>query len=304
MQINIKHKGISWIHLKSPNAKEVEEATRPFSVHPLIKEELTSPSVRAKADIYQNHFYLILHFPSYNPVTQATVASEVDFVVGEKFIITSQYGELGPLEEMVKECGRKSESRETYFNGNAFILMYKIIKKLYDFSLRELDHITVKINEVEEQIFNDREKEMIKKISVLKKDIIDFRRIIYPHQAILVSLEKNQENLFGKEFKHYLNDLLGEFVKINNLTENSRETIDALYQTNVSLLSTKSNEIMKILTILAFITFPLMLLSSIFGMNTQYTPVIGTKADFWIIIAVMSLATLGMFFFFKRKKWL
>ena len=138
----------------------------------------------------------------------------------------------------------------------------------------------------------------------MKKDNLDFRQTICQHETVLNSFEKNGKAFFGKEFSPYLNVLIGGYAKLKNSAEGNKETLKALDETNRSLLSTKTNEIMKTLTIMAFITFPLMLLSSIFGMNTISTPIIGAKGDFWIITIAMITATVSMFLFFKRKRWL
>jgi magnesium transporter len=70
------------------------------------------------------------------------------------------------------------------------------------------------------------------------------------------------------------------------------------------MLSTKQNEIMKIFTILAFVTLPLSLIAAVFGMNTTFIPIVGLPNDFWIIIGIMIITSLAMFAYFKYKKWI
>lgn len=304
MITTIKHNGITWINIDSPAAKDVTELAKEYPIHPLIAEELISPTLRSKVDIYHNSIYLILHFSMFNPATQISNNCEVDFVVGKNFLITTMYKRLEPLEYIVKSANTKPAVREKYFQKHAGNLLFYILKELYEFSLRELDHIQVKINRVEEQIFDGAEKEVVRKISILKRDILDFRRAVCPHDSILKSFEEHGKNLFGKDYEPYLNVLSGEHAKVKNLMESSKEIIDSLHETNESLLTTKTNEIIKILTIMAFITFPLMLFSSLFGMNTKATPILGMTGDFWIIIFAMLLTTFGMFLYFKKKKWL
>jgi len=304
MLTKIEHKKVTWAHLESPSAKEVDGLSKSFYIHPLIAEELISPTLRPKVDAYNDSIYLILHFPVYNPVSQINLNCEIDFVIGKDFLITAQYGPLAPLEDFVKDIQAKKEMREKNFSKHAGILAFHIIKELYEFSLRQLDHLHVKINKTEENIFTGQEKKMVKKISFIKKEILDFRRTIYLHGTVLNSFEIHGIKFFNKDFGHYMGVLLGEYIKIKNLIESNKETIDSLYATNESLLTNKTNEIMKTLTIMAFITFPLMLFSGIFGMNTVSTPIVGIRLDFWIIIFLMVVATISMFAYFKKKKWL
>ncbi|MEK9209469.1 MAG: CorA family divalent cation transporter, partial [Patescibacteria group bacterium] len=249
--------------------------------------------------------YLILHFPVYNIKKRTSVSKEVDFVLGRNFIITAGYDPAAPLNEFFKIVQADSSLKEKCLGKTGGLTLFFILKQLYGFSLREIDHIQAKIEKIEENIFKNKEKETVRQISFIKRDILDFNRIIKPHEMVLKSLEKNEtEKIFGKKFTPYLNDIVGEYFKVRQLIENHKEVIDTLYTTNESLLSTKTNEVIKNLTIMAFLTFPLMLLSSIFGMNTRYLPFVGKKGDFWLIIAIMASTTLAMLFVFKKKKWL
>lgn len=307
MITTIKHKKITWINIESPSAKEVSELAEKFDIHPLIAEELISPTMRPKVDVYKNNLYLILHFPSDKetcPTCLTSVGSEIDFVIGKDFIITTHYCKFSSLEMFLRDAKTKKSFREENFKKHAGILAFNILRDLYGHSLRELEQIHIKINRAEEEIFKGMEKQMVKKLSLLKRDVLDFRRAIYPHESVIGSFESQGERFFGKTFKHHLNFISGEYTKVRSLIENNRETLNTLYQTNESLLTTKTNEVVKVLTILAFITFPLMLLSGIFGMNTISTPIIGIRGDFWIITGVMLIATFSMFLYFKNKKWL
>ncbi len=77
-----------------------------------------------------------------------------------------------------------------------------------------------------------------------------------------------------------------------------------LRETNNSHLETKQNEIMRIFTIIAFITFPLTLIGTVLEMDSPYNPIKGLPYDFWIITAILIGLGFGMYGFFKHKKWL
>jgi magnesium transporter len=165
MLTTIKHKKITWVNLHSPSAKEVSDLAKKFPIHPLVAEELISPTLRPKVDAYKDNIYLILHFPVYNPVTKANKNIEIDFVIGKNFLITAQYGALTPFETFIKESKSKKSFRDMYFKENAGYLVYHILKELYEFSLRQLDHIHMKINKVEDL----RKKKWSKKYHLSKE---------------------------------------------------------------------------------------------------------------------------------------
>ena len=305
MLSEIKTRKVVWVNAESPTKEEIAQLQKKYGLHILVAEELSQPTIRPKADFYENLVYLILHFPVYNIKKRTSVSKEIDFVLGKNFIITASYDAVVPLDEFFKIVQADSSFKEKCLGETGWLALFFILKQLYGFSLRETDHIQAKIEKIEENIFKNEEKETVRQISFIKRDILDFNRIIKPHEMVLRSMSQDQtEKIFGKKFTPYLNDLIGEHFKVRYLIENHKEVVDTLYATNESLLSTKTNEVIKNLTIMALLTFPLMLFSSIFGMNTRYLPFVGKKGDFWLIIAIMVSTTLAMLFVFKKKKWI
>ena len=121
---------------------------------------------------------------------------------------------------------------------------------------------------------------------------------------LLTSLSEAGRVFFGNDFSNHLNSILGEYFRIKNSMSVHNDTLYELRETNNSLLSTKQNEVMKVLTIMAFVTFPLSLIASIFGMNTKNIPIVGGAFDFWIVMGIMGFAAFMMFIFFKKRNWL
>lgn len=294
--------GINWLVLQKPTDEEILKIDEKFPLHPFIKNELAKPTFQPKINIYNGVLYLILQFPIFDDKMRISRRQEIDFVLGKNFLLTAYYGDFPPLQEFIKKMEGHPEIMEHYFHGNAGMIFFGILRHLYHFSLRELEHIQKKVDEIEEQIFLGKEKEMVEKISFLSRDIIEFGRSIKPHERILFLYENLAMNVFGDEYKSYTEEILNEYFNLQNLFSDADETIKSLQQTNDSLVSIKSNEEMRIISILAFTTFPLMLLTSVFGMNTSYLPIVGTKGDFWIIIGVMAGAMGIIFWLFKRKK--
>jgi magnesium transporter len=175
---------------------------------------------------------------------------------------------------------------------------------LYSVSESKLDYVESKLREIEDQIFKGKEKQMVVEIAGIAKKLISFRQTIKSHDEVL----RDAKPLFDRHFKDGLDDAFQathtHYFYILRRMGSLVETLDALRETNMALLTTKQNEIMKTLTIMAFVTFPLSLFTSMFGMNTESTPILGSENDFWIIITVMAVAAVCFFAFFKYKHWI
>lgn len=293
-----------WIDIFCPSLTDLDFLKINFNFHPLIIEELKKPSTRSKVEIYNHYLFIVYYLPEYEYQTRTSCAKEIDFLLTKECLITVRYEKIEPIDKLLKDLERDAEFRERILNKNPGYLLYEILEKGLEFSLRQLVHINEKIKMVEEGIFKGENKKMIQEISFIKRDILDQRLIAKPQKTILESLLLKGPTFLGKEMKIYFNDLLGDYEKIWNALENLKETIESLEDTNNTFFESRLNEIMKVLTIMAFITFPLTLLSSIFSMNVSKTPLADHPYGFWIIIFLMCLLSGLFLLYFKIKKWL
>lgn len=301
----IKKNGTTFITANSLTSEEIEKIREKVPLNSLIKNELLKDIAQPKISASHDFIYIVLHFPIFDKTTNISKKQEIDFVLGKNFLIAVNYNnEFPPLQEFVKKIEEREEIANDYFRENAGILFFHIIQHLYKFTLRELDYTHKKIDYIEEQIFLKKEKEMVERISVVSRDIIEFGRAIKTHQRIWQTFEVSAENLFESGYKTYSSEILNEYFNLKDLFKSTEQTINSLQNTNDSLVSIKANDEMRIISIIAFTTFPLMLFSALFGMNTTYTPLVGAKGDFWIIVGIMALGVSVMYSIFKHKKWL
>ena len=181
-----------------------------------------------------------------------------------------------------------------------------MLLKLNKFSFRQIDHITEKIDKLEKEIFEQEnpqtEAKIVEKISVIRRDILDFRRTLKPQYTILNSLKMRGVDFFGKTTEPYFVDIIGDHMRVWELLDNHKEAIESLQEANDSLLSNKTNRIVKLLTIFTVIVFPIVALSNIFSMSAPfYEPF--AKGSI-IIMLVMVMCSLSILLVFKKKKWL
>ncbi len=297
---------ITWINLESPTRDEVVAIAKEYGLHSLVTEELTTPTLRPKVDIYPDYLYLILHFP---PVAYADILTpkdrEIDFIIGKRFIITTHYEALDAdmaFAALFEESNVFPSSHMC--DTHSGFIFYKMIKNLYGHITTRIDAIQQDIKDVEEQIFHGLEHRMVREISVIGRKLLDIHISTTQHGTVLDSFKEAGGVFFGKEFSYYLSAITSEYAKMHAALQSNRETLTELRITNDSLLNTKTNSIIKTLTIMAFVTYPLALIAGIFGMNTESAPIVGMPNDFWFILGGMTIVTLTFFSVFKYKRWL
>lgn len=301
---SLKTKTLNWHNIKVPKKADIEWLKNHYNFHELVLSELTRPTMRPKVESYDHYLYMVLHFPIFEESERKTYQREIDFLITKKDLVTVTYDDIPPLDDFFKTCANNVSSEELYASKTPAHLLFYAIKNLFEFSLRQLDHVQENINIIEDKIFSGFEKNVVEELSIIRRDIIDFRRAIKPEHITLESLKEHGTGLFGKQLEPYFYGLIGEYMKVWNLLENNKEALDALYDNNTTLLDIKQNEIMKLFTILAFVTFPLSLFVSILGIDSPHNPVRGTANDFWLIMGFVVVSIATMLAIFKSKKWL
>ncbi len=299
------YKDLVWIDVQSPSQDEVRSLMEEFSIHPLVADELLGPTLRPKVDLYPEFIYLILHFPTISHKHDGGEDQEIDFIIGKKFIITAHYDQVDQLHEFAKVFEVNSILDKSNIGYHAGFILFYILKDLYKMLDGELDHINHDFNEIQSKIFAGKERDMVNSISHINRDLLNFKQILRPHKEVLESFEVAGTKFFGEEFSYYLRTIVGEFYKLSSILDGHRETILDLRDTNDSLLTTKTNDIMKTLTVTAFIILPLTFIGQIFGMSIPNIPLMDNPNAFWIIVGTMGVVGACLFSYFKFfKKWM
>lgn len=292
-----------WVDITNPTTDEVAQITKEFQIGPSIAHELISPSVKSRVELHKNYLYLILHFPAFKHSHSEDSRQEVDFVIGENFLITARYDTIDAMDKFSKIVEVNTILDRGFPENCTGVIFFGIIQEIYHSLFNELEYIENWLMKIEDNIFSGREKEMVFDLSKVSRTLLNFKKSTDFHKEVLESLDVFGKKIFDEHFSYHARRVLDEYYKVQNTLKNNMEFVAELRETNNSILSTKENEIMKTLTIMAFTTFPLTLIAAIFSMDTQNNPIIGHRFDFWIVIGIMATATLCFFTFFKHKRW-
>ena len=297
-------KNAAWIDLESPSQDEIREIAKEFHLNPLVVHELSAPTLKPKVDMYENFIYLILHFPLLRRDRPAEQSQEIDFIVGKKFLITVRYGSSEPLHFFAKMFEANSVLGKSEFGTHAGYVFFHMLGKLYESLLHELASVKESLREIENGIFVGQEREMVVALSKVSRDLLDFKRSLSLHRDVLQSFEVAGRKLYGEDFVFHLRTLIGDYYRVEHAVESNAAFLSELRETNNSLLSTKQNEIMKTLTILAFSALPATAVLSLFQIESAARPIVGSRYDFWILVLLLLGIAGALYFYFKRKRWL
>jgi magnesium transporter len=297
--------GLRWVKIDQPGALEQAWLEENFEFHALDLEDVLSRNQRPKIDVYDEYLFLVLHFPIFDRAAGRLGTGELDLFVGPGFLVSIPNQPLQPVEYLFERCRQKEELRDQLFSRGSGYLLYRIVDDGFDYCFPMLRKIGNKLDVLEEEIFEGRSEEIVRDISNVKQEIINFRRVIRPQRPVLRDLEKVKERYLSPDMdlEIYFDDVVDAQERIWDLLENYKEVVEALEDTNESVISHRVNDILRVLTSITVIVLPLTLIASIWGMNTG-VPGEGDQTAFWIVAAVMVALLVGLVAFFRRRGWL
>src|SRR6266404_3626796 len=280
--------GLTWIHLDAPSLVHAQELADTYGWHPLDVEDVMSKRQRPKVDDYTDEGYLfgVLHFPVYDRAIQRLNAAELDVFVGPDYLVTLPTVELLPVTRLFQRCEENDDFREQLFSKGSGRLFYEVLDDLFDYCFPILDKIGHKLDSLEDDVFEGRSDEVVRDISNAKQEIISYRKIIKPERSTLRLLERHVKRFLPEELELYFDDIVDATERIWDMLDNYKEVVEALEQTNESVISHRQNDVLRILTVVSVTLLPLTLITGIFGMNVNF-PGFGSSDAFWAIIGVM-----------------
>jgi magnesium transporter len=300
------HPQMTWVDVTEPSAEALGELRRryPFLLDIDLRDCLP-PYQRPKLLDRDQYLFLVLLFPIFDQKTRAIQSAELDVFIGKDFIITNHDGRLRPMADAtVTFEGKNGVCPIETINCPANWL-HALLSGLLTSIFPMLTHISNDISALETELFRETRGETVKEILRVKSNIVDFRRIMQGHKHVIerfMSLAPKILNMTKLEV--YYEDLVGHTKEIWDFLENDMNTIDAVYESYLSLITYESGQATKTLTALAFIVFPATLTATIFAMKADFMPFSGLRGDFWLMCGVVFMVAAGTAGYLRSKKWL
>ncbi|HET6600954.1 MAG TPA: magnesium transporter CorA family protein [Gaiella sp.] len=296
---------LTWVNVVAPDLETAQMLAERFGWHPLDVEDIVSKRQRPKVDDYEEDQYLfaVLHFPVFDKAVQRLNAGELDVFIGQDYLVTLPARELLPVTRLFARCESDDTFREQLFAKGSGRLLYEVLDDLFDYCFPILDKIGHKLDRIEDEMFAGAAEDVVRDLSNVKQEIISYRKVIKPERSTLRVLERRINRFLHEELELYFDDINDAVERIWDQLDNYKEVVEALEQTNESVISHRQNDVLRLLTLISVTMLPLTLLTGIFGMNVIY-PGEATKVAFWVILGALVATLAAMVGFFRWKRWL
>lgn len=299
--------GLRWIDIEHPSKEDLGRLREEFpTFHPLTLEDTLTPIQRARVDIFEDHLFIVLHFPVYEKKVGRITSSEVDIFVGKDYVVTIHEGRIKALVDLFEQAQDAPKVRkEIISKGGAGFLLYNILNTIVDSIFPILYRIDTDLDIIEDKIFEGKEiSQQIEALSVQRRNILSYRKIISPQRVVMPQVRDRLRLVGIKEaMTLYFDDLVDHVEKIWQTLDEQKEVVEGLHVDTSALVNTYTNDIIKILTVLSVIFLPLTLVASIYGMNIRL-PFEKNPLAFVIVMAVMVAVLVSMLAYFRKKGWM
>ncbi len=298
----LQHGATSWINIQQPGVAEMQYLKERFNFHQLTLDDCLSVVQMPKLDQFEDHIFLVLHFPRFNKESRITQPCEVDVFTGANYVITVHDGNLRPLTKLFQDCQASQELRDVLMSQGSGYLTYRILDTLVDYCFPILNKVIDNVNMVEEQVFETWDPNVVREMARLRHDILSYRRIVRPQIEVLEALEARRFPFLRLNPDIYFGDLADHMRRIWSELEDLKEVIEGLYDSQGSLTNLHTNDITRALTGVATVLLPFLMVSSVYGMNLDL-PFADQWWAFWFIIFVSGLMSLGLWALLKLGRW-
>jgi magnesium transporter len=301
----IDFNGLTWIDITKPTKKEIDMLEEKYEFHELPLEDCLTEHQRSKVDEYDDYCFIVMHFPRYRKETMRLDSEEIDIFLSHNYLITLHEGELKPLVAFSRMCQSRPDARENFMSEGSALLLYEIIKRLFDYCYPMLDKIGTMLDALNKTIFKQQSRVMLEEISRAKMQIINYRRIIKPLRPVILTLEKAIRSYLPEDMEMYFDDITDKAEKVWDMLENYKEVVEAIDGTYESLTSHRMNNLMRTFTTLQVVILPMTLVSGLFSMNVKGIPMSNFYNAFWVVFGMIfvPMSIIAFLMVFKRNKW-
>ncbi len=300
----IAHNKIVWHHIDQVDDMAVQLLEKEFNFHPLDIKDVLGEAEESKVDIYKNYLFLILHFPVLHRSSGRVESVEIDIFLGRDFLVTVQKGKLKPMRDIYYKMQNSAKYRKICFAKNAGYLLYKILEALYKETKNITSYISRKSRMLEDEVYSDEiSEETAKKIAYLRRKILEMKRIFDPQIEVMNTLTQLKTKFMPAELNIYFDDVDDYVEKVVNSLDNQKYAMKDLLEVHDSLVTHKTNKIIKILTVFSVALLPLTLLSGIYGMNIPL-PFSHQPGVIWAMFFILLAVILWVVWMMRKKRLL
>lgn len=293
-------RGLLWVDMQQPGKEEERLLSDVFKLHPLAVEDAFLVNQVSKIDEYGEDMFAVFKLIDYQGEDDELKISEVDIFVSKRFVVTIHRERHRVFDFLYS----KATGNIRMMSRGADLLFHAVVDAVVDSFNITLDVLESQVDDIEEHVLGAPDENIVRAIFRVRRNMALLKRVASPQKETLYRLSRDKIKAISDRARIYFRDIFDNVTRINDIADSNRETLSAALEVYFSSVSTKTNEIIKLLTLITVILMPPTFLVGLWGMNFSYMPELEWEYGyifFWVIILI---TTSGLLMLFRRKKWL
>jgi magnesium transporter len=301
--------GTLWVDIENPDGNSTEHAEallrNVFGFHPLAVEDALQESHLPKIDDWGDYVYLVFHGTSIDPRSDGLRLHELDVFLGPNYLVTYHTEPLSFLEQDRQAIERDPRDRMQHGCDH---LLFRVLERAVDQSLEAIEHLDDRIDDIQNRVIENPRTETLQIIFRIKRAAIRLHKIFGPQREVLNRLARDPYKPVQAKHRVYFRDVYDHVVRIHDISESLRDLIAGTLETYLSVMSNRTNDIMKTLTLVTVMFMPMSFLVGFFGMNffgetlAFQTPL--PKAFlFTASLAIMVVSPTLLWAYVRKRNW-
>jgi len=294
---------VTWVNIEGVHdARILEKLGECFGLHRLVMEDIMSTDQRPKTEDFGEYLYIVLKMISSAPGNGGVVSEQISLILGSNFVLSFQDGIEGDVFSPIRERIRAGKGRIRKLGAD--YLAYSLLDAIVDNYFVVLEKFGEKVDLAEDRLIENPGEDTARAIYGLKRELLLLHRAVWPVRELVGALARHDSDLIRQATIPYFRDVYDHIVQVIDTVEIFREILSEMIGIYLASVSNKLNAIMKVLTIIATIFMPLTFIAGVYGMNFKHMPELEWRYGYYFIWLIMASIGVGMFFYFRRKKWM
>jgi magnesium transporter len=289
-----------WVDLAAPTEEERRVLSDVFRFHPLAVEDATSALQFPKIEPYEGFLYLVLHGIDATPSEVQFASRDIDFFLGRNYLVTVHDGQSRSIDRMREVC---SQHQHILADGPV-ALLHRIVDTMVDNYRPIVEQVEDEIGRLEEHAFAGHEH-LARQVMKLKREVTTMRRVLIPQRDAIGRLARREFPAISDEMAYRFRDVYDHVVRLTEEAILFQDRVTGIFEVNLSAISHRLNQVMKLLTVMSTIFLPLTVLTGMWGMNIPLPHFPGgDNVQFLWVAGIMVAIGLAMLAVFRRNRWI
>lgn len=294
---------LTWVDIAQPTEEAAKYLAEHYKFHPMDLEDLLSTRQLSKVEDYSRYLFIIFHFQVYEKATRTSQKKQWSAFVGDTFLITLHPVELKTIDDMFRESELNEETRKEYLSQGSGYLLYQILDRLLDSYFPVLDKVASNLSGIEDDVFSEQ-VEAAQELSILRRDIITQRQVMFPTRTLLTELENKLKRFSRIDLTIYYSDLMDHMNKICETLDESREVVEVFQDADFILSSYRANRGIRIISVMLAIGLPFLIIFCLYGMYTMLNGGVGKGGHQIFLLSLVIIVVIigGILYLFRRRR--